>query len=116
VENKRSIGCLMEEKAEAYIKEHGGKVIARNYFFKGGELDVIAWDKEYLCFIEVKYRADNRLGFPEEAVTRQKQQKIIRGARSYMYQHKIPFDTPCRFDVISILGEDTVWIKDAFCE
>jgi len=51
---------------------------------------------------------------PEEAVTPAKQKKLVFGAKKYLYEHRIPFDTPCRFDVISVYGEKIVRIENAF--
>lgn len=114
MENKRSLGQEKEELAAEYLISQGAKIIERNYYFRGGELDLIAKDGEYLCFIEVKYRKSSSFGFPEEAVTYAKQRKILKGARLYLYQNHFKKDTPCRFDVVSITGNEINWIKNAF--
>lgn len=114
MQNKRSLGTEKEELAVSYLTEHNVKLLARNFYFHGGEIDLIAKDGEYVCFIEVKYRKSNRFGAPEEAVTPAKQKKIIQGAKYFLYKNHYPTDTPCRFDVISVYGEDINWIKDAF--
>ena len=116
MENKRSIGSEKECVAAEYLKEQGAEVLAQNFYFKGGELDLVARDGEYMCFIEVKYRTSNRHGMPEEAVTALKKKRMINGAKQYMYEKRIPFDTPCRFDIIAIYKEQIQWIKDAFWE
>lgn len=103
-----------EELAAAYLQEQGVNILAKNFYFRGGELDIVAKDGEYVCFIEVKYRKSESYGYPEEAVTTAKQRKILQGARLYLYQSHYPVDTPCRFDVISIYKEEITWIKDAF--
>ena len=112
--NKRSLGTEKEELAITYLREQGAAVLATNFYFHGGELDLIVKDGEYICFVEVKYRKTNVYGFPEEAVTKAKQKKIIQGARVFLYQNRYPSDTPCRFDVISIYKDEITWIKDAF--
>lgn len=114
MQNKRSLGTEKEELAVSYLTEHKAEILTRNFYFHGGEIDLIAKDGEYVCFIEVKYRKSNRFGAPEEAVTLTKQKKIIQGARYFLYKHQYPTDTPCRFDVISVYGEEITWIKDAF--
>lgn len=114
MQNKRSLGLLKEELAAEYIISQGAKILTRNYYFRGGELDLIAKDGEYLCFIEVKYRKSSSFGFPEEAVTYAKQKKILTGARLYLYQNHMREDTPCRFDVVSVCGNEINWIKNAF--
>ena len=114
MENKRKTGFRKETAAAEYLTAQGLKIIERNFYFPGGELDLIAKDGEWLCFIEVKYRTSDRFGTPEEAVTAAKQKKLILGARQYLCRRRIPADTPCRFDVVSILGEKITWIPDAF--
>ena len=114
MQNKRSLGAEKEELAEKYLKEQGTEIIAKNFYFHGGELDLVVKDGEYICFVEVKYRKSSSYGLPEEAVTISKQRKIIQGAKLYLYRNKYPADTPCRFDVISIFRNEITWIKDAF--
>ncbi len=114
MQNKRSLGAEKEELVVLYLKEQGAEVLSKNFFFHGGELDMVAKDGEYLCFIEVKFRKSTRYGSPEEAVTLSKQKKIVQGARLYLYQNHYPEDTPCRFDVVSVYGEEIHWIKNAF--
>jgi len=114
MQNKRSLGTEKEELAVSYLTKQNADILVRNFYFRGGEIDLIAKDGEYVCFIEVKYRKSNRFGAPEEAVTLSKQRKIIQGARYYLYCNRYPSDTPCRFDVISVSGEEITWIKDAF--
>ena len=115
MQNKRSLGNEKEEVAVSYLEQQGCSILARNFYFRGGEVDLIIKDGEYVCFVEVKYRKTIRYGFPEEAVTATKQKKIIQGAKVFLYQNKYPADTPCRFDVISIYQEEILWMKDAFC-
>jgi len=114
MQNKRSLGTEKEELAITYLEEHGATILAKNFFFRGGELDLVAKDGEYVCFIEVKYRKSLSYGYPEEAVTLSKQKKIMQGAKVFLYQNHYSSDTPCRFDVISIYKENINWIKDAF--
>ena len=113
-QNRRAVGAKWETLAEQYLTEKGLRILERNYYFKGGEIDLIAVDGEYLCFIEVKYRKTEALGFPEEAVGYAKQRKLLLGARRYLYEHQLPESIPCRFDVVAILGQQITWIQDAF--
>ena len=115
MENKRKLGQAKEEAAAQFLLQEGFTLLERNYYFPGGEIDLIARDQEYLVFIEVKYRKNTGFGFPEEAVTVSKQRKLALGARRYLYEHRISPETPCRFDVISICGNELVRIENAFC-
>lgn len=100
--------------AADYMEKNGIRVIERNYRCKLGEIDIIAKDGKYLCFVEVKYRKELKNGFPSEAVTPAKQRKIFNVASVYLKQHGISFNTPCRFDVVSLKGDDITYIKNAF--
>lgn len=111
--NKRATGTVYEEKAVRYLEEKGYRIIERNYRRKTGEIDVIARDGDYLVFIEVKYRSGSMAGYGTEAVGYRKQQRIIRAAQWYLMEKKIP-EQPCRFDVVSFLGEQVTLIRDAF--
>ena len=96
------------------MEEKGYKIIERNFRCRTGEIDIIAMDGRYLCFIEVKYRNSTVNGFPEEAVTKNKQHIIYRVAMFYLKKNGIGFESPCRFDVVSILDEKITLYKNAF--
>lgn len=112
--NKRSLGSEKEQIAEEYLKRKGYRILEKNFRCRQGEIDLIGRDGIYLVFVEVKYRADGRAGAPEEAVNRTKQRTILRVARYYLYLHRLPEHTPCRFDVVGIIGDEIRLIKDAF--
>lgn len=112
--NRRSVGTEQETKVQEYLQSLGYEIVARNFYTKHGEIDIIAKKDGYLVFVEVKYRADERFGAPEEAVDFRKQKKIIAAAQYYMYKNKIPFDTPCRFDVAGVTGEEIRITENAF--
>ena len=69
-----------------------------------GEIDVIAWDGEYLAFVEVKTRrtALGAQGSPAEAVGLRKQQQITRLALAYLAKHELD-NVSCRFDVVAVV-------------
>lgn len=112
--NKRAEGTAYEKRAAQYLTQRGYQILVYNYRCKQGEIDLIARDGEYLVFVEVKYRKDARSGYGSEAVGWQKQKRIINSARWYLAQRGIGDDQPCRFDVVSFLGEGITLIKDAF--
>ena len=111
--NKRNTGTRYEGLAADYLQGQGLTIMERNYQDRTGEIDLIGRDGTFLVFVEVKYRRDMRSGDPAEAVTPRKQQHIRRTAQYYLYSHRCG-DVPCRFDVVSILGEEIRWIRDAF--
>lgn len=118
--NKRAEGSIHEAEAASYLEKNGYQILEHNYRCRQGEIDLIARDGRYLVFVEVKYRKDLGSGYPEEAVDRKKQQRIWQAARYYLYRHRYGEDTPCRFDVVSIIGtaggtgEEIRVIRDAF--
>lgn len=112
--NKKTIGSIYENIAADYLRKNGLTVLECNYSCRKSEIDIIAKDMDELVFVEVKYRKNDLYGLPYESVDIKKQQKIRFAAKSYLTDKKIFDDTPCRFDVISITGNDIVWIKDAF--
>lgn len=85
-----------------------------NYSCKIGEIDIIAKDKDYLVFAEVKYRKNSSVFNPFEAVDTKKQLRIKNTAKSYLYEKKIGFDVKIRFDVIGMNDTKTEIIKNAF--
>lgn len=112
--NKRSIGSQFEQVAANYITEQGYLLLDKNFRCKVGEIDIIAKDHNYLVFVEVKYRKNICQGQPREAVDYFKQKKICSTALYYLMKKKISVDTPIRFDVVDILGNEINLIKNAF--
>ena len=114
-QNKRKIGAYEENIATKYLSKNGYKIIEKNFFTKIGEIDIIANDEDdMLCFIEVKYRKSKNFGEGLEAVDKKKQRRIYNSARIYMCLNNIKEDRKCRFDVVSILGDEITLVKNAF--
>lgn len=112
--NKRQIGNEYEQRAVDYLITNGFCILERNYRNRYGEIDIIAKDGSYLVFIEVKYRRTLEEGHPTEAVNVNKMRRITRTAMSYIAMKRISENTPMRFDVISILGDEIELYKNAF--
>lgn len=112
--NKRTVGNEYEEIACNYLENNGYLILERNYYNFHKEIDIIAKMDNIICFVEVKYRADTRFGYPGEAVTLRKQKNIINSARYYLYSHGYSEETPVSFDCILILGNEITLIKNAF--
>lgn len=113
-ENKRETGTRKEELAADFLTRRGVKILERNFRCRQGEIDLIGMDGQYLVFVEVKYRKTARNGMPAEAIGHIKQQRIRYTAQFYLYSRHYREDMPCRFDVVSILGDQINWIRDAF--
>ena len=106
-------GIFYEKIAQNYVKSLGYKILETNFSNKIGEIDIIAQDKDYLVFIEVKSRASEKFGRPSEAVNYAKQTKIRRVAESYLIKKHLN-NQFCRFDVLEILENDINYIINAF--
>ncbi len=116
--NKREVGNTKELLACKYLSQQGVKILERNFRCRTGEIDIIAKDDKYLCFIEVKYRSDDFFGEPQEAVNFRKQKHICKVSDFYLYSKYKSFDLPVRYDVVAISQKDNIftfkWIKNAF--
>jgi len=113
-ENKRQKGNRGEQTAVEHLLSGGYSIICRQYRSKTGEIDIVARDSDgTLVFIEVKSSAGNFCGSPLYRVTPQKQRKLARMALQYITEHKIS-GTPCRFDVIAVVGNKIDHLKNAF--
>ena len=112
--NKRKIGSKQEAIATKYLESLGYSIIENNFYCRSGEIDIIAKEGDYYVFIEVKYRSSTEHGYPIEAIDQRKIRKVVNTTKYYMLTHNISEYSPCRFDVIVILGEDITLIKNAF--
>ena len=112
--NKRKVGNDYEQIAEDYLVRQGYVILARNYRNRIGEIDRIAREGNCICFIEVKYRASRHYGQPQEAVNLRKQKNICKVARFYLMCQGLDEWTDCRFDVVSIVGNEIELIRNAY--
>lgn len=112
--NKRRIGDVGESLVIFFLLKNNIKVLARNYYTKHGEIDLIYKDNGYLVFAEVKERTGLLYGNPLEAIGYRKMQSIRYSSRVYMYTHGISENTPVRYDAFGIQNGEVTWIKDAF--
>ena len=115
---KKNIGTLGENFVADYLSAKGYSILKVDYRLKFGQVDIIARDDKYLCFIEVKFRNDPKYGEPQEAVNRSKQKHICNVSKFYLYSKYKSFDVPVRYDVIAVSPNDSIytfnWIKNAF--
>lgn len=97
----KEIGNLGEELSKTFLIEKGYKIIAQNYLCPLGEIDIIAFNDKYLCFIEVKTRYSSKFGLPLESITLAKQQKLIKSAQYFICKNNL-HNSFCRFDAIEV--------------
>jgi putative endonuclease len=109
----RAIGNKGEDLAARYLRSNGFHIITRNYYIRGGEIDIIFTDCNTTVFCEVKQRASKKYGEPSQAVDYHKQQRICRAALDYSSKNK-NVDENYRFDIIEIIDNCVNHIKNAF--
>lgn len=115
----RTKGFNYETLAAEYLVRQGLRVIQQNYTCKAGEIDLIMQDKNYLAFVEVRFRQTSHYSSAVESITKGKQTKIIKTAKYFLSQTK-QWHCPCRFDVVTFDQNSTQtspslnWIKNAF--
>ena len=110
-------GNWVEQIAADHLVSNNFSIVHRNWKWGNAEVDIIAQQKQFLIFIEVKTRSSSKFGFPERAVNKAKQQQYVQLAKAYIEKEKWNLDV--RFDIISIIKiSDQTFelehIKDAF--
>lgn len=110
------VGKTGEALAANYLRFHGFTILFLNWRHGRYELDMVALDRQYLVFVEVKTRSFGGIVYPEDAVTRSKQQKLYVAAKHYLEVNE--FNGPIRFDVVSVHflphGKRLFYHPDAF--
>lgn len=102
---RKNLGQQGEDEATQKLLELGYEIKERNYRNIIGEIDIIAQDKDILCFIEVKTKSSSGYGSPEEMVDKRKQRKIIRTAQLYLSENRLQ-NINWRIDVVAINKEN----------
>ena len=85
--NKSEIGKLGEDFVCRYLSERGYNIISRNYRIKGGEIDIIAENGDYIAFVEVKSRKPDSMVSGFEAANSRKKGLIIKTADDSSRKH-----------------------------
>lgn len=110
------LGKQGEEIAANFLEKAGYKILERNWRFRKSEVDIIAQLDNLIVIVEVKTRATDYFGNPEESVTLKKQKLLINAADKYV--QGIDSDVDIRYDIVAIIKEqnkcDIRHIEDAF--
>ncbi len=98
---RKALGTWGEKIAMEYLRKRGYQIVETNFRCREGEIDIVAQDKDYLVFVEVRTRRGCEFGTPEESVTTTKKKKLISLAFTYLQNHR---NLPAlwRFDVVAI--------------
>lgn len=105
-ESKKLRGQWGEQQAAAYLKRRGYRIVGQNYSCRFGEIDVIAADRRYIVFVEVKLRGSDRFAQAREYVGVAKQERIRTAASLWLAENETGLQP--RFDVIEIYGDETM--------
>jgi putative endonuclease len=114
--NRTSVekGRAGEDTAASYLTKNGLSIIQRNFRWYGNEIDIVARDKDYIVFIEVKASSSANYDHPLMWISEAKQKRIIKASEGYLVSHNITV-SPVRFDVLTIDQAGNIsHIRDAF--
>jgi len=110
-----TLGKLGEAYAAAYLEQLGYRLVAANFTLPVGrnlrgalvtaEIDLVAYDEDTLCFVEVKTRASDWFAPPQVNVDLRKRRQIARAARAYRQMLGIE-KQPYRYDVVTVIPND----------
>jgi putative endonuclease len=96
------LGARGEAHAAKFLRKKGYRIIVRNRRHKKGEIDLIAMNREYLVFVEVRTRASEDFMPPEMSIRKDKRDMVRKTAQRLIRKHKTAGLTP-RIDVIAII-------------
>ena len=107
-----------EDLAHRFLRRQGLTIVARNYRPRSGngELDIVAWERETLVFVEVKARSSVDFGSPDRAVGFDKEKDLRRAAADYLRRAGAAWEQ-ARFDIVNVILTDPPeiqWLRDAF--
>jgi putative endonuclease len=107
-----TLGKLGEAYAAAYLEQLGYRLVAANFTLPVGrnlrgvvvnaEIDIVAYEGETLCFVEVKTRASDWFAPPQVNVDLRKRRQVARAARAYRRLFELD-DQPYRYDVVTVV-------------
>jgi putative endonuclease len=106
-------GAAAEALAADYLEARGLVIVARNYRCRGGEIDLIARNRDLLVFVEVRLRSGAAFGGAAASITAAKRRRIALAARHYLAA--IGREPPCRFDAVLLDALDAgriEWLRD----
>ena len=98
--NTKLLGSYGEALCAEYLRKKGYRILGMNYRTRLGEIDLIAADRRYVAFVEVKLRKSDAFAEAKEFVTRAKQRRVIAAASEWLSLN--PGDKQPRFDVAEV--------------
>ncbi len=110
--NLRRLGAEAEDAAAEYLLGRGYTIVTRRFKSRRGEIDIIAYDRETLVFVEVKSTRDPKTN-PVEQVDNKKVAHFSDAAVEYLSKAGIP-DALCRYDIVAVTPNGIVHHEAAF--
>lgn len=118
--DRKLLGRWGEDLVAEDLRKRGCDIVAAGWYCRMGEIDLIAADKRYLRFVEVKLRKDARFAQAREAVDLRKQEKLRLAAQLYLAEN--PTALQPRFDVAEVYAPEgletkkpeIIYIENAF--
>jgi putative endonuclease len=107
-------GRRAERRAVLWYRLRGYRILGRNVWAGGNELDVIVRRGRHLIFCEVKEKTGDRFGDPVEMVDAEKQRRLRRAAESWLARYPDSGGLVVSFDVIAVRGRRLSRIAQAF--
>lgn len=99
---KIELGKLGENLAADFLERRGFRIVDTNWRCPSGEIDLVAFDGEFLVIAEVKARRSLRYGHPFEAITDAKLRRLRTLAVLWARHHGF-FSSPIRIDAVAVL-------------
>ena len=99
---RQNLGAFGEKLAVEHLKKQKYKIRETNFRCSRGEIDIVAQDRDFLVFVEVRTRTGSAFGTPEESITRAKKEKLISLAFTYYQQTPKTLPSSWRIDVIAV--------------
>jgi len=101
MDGTKSLDDYFEGVAARYLSSRGVRILERNVYNRGGEIDLVGQDGDALVFFEVRYRGPGSLVDPASSINYPKQKRLIRAVSFYLHRHGL-WDRIVRIDVIAI--------------
>lgn len=105
-------GGAAETRAARFLASAGLVIVARNYRTRLGEIDLVARDGATLVFVEVRMRSSAGFGGAAGSIGSRKQARLVAAARQFLTRFR--HQPPCRFDVVTLEGDEAKWMRAAF--
>lgn len=102
---RHEFGKKGENIAVEFLEKQNYNILDRNFICRQGEIDVIALDRDYVVFVEIKSRTSTEFGLPSEAVTKTKLKHMVKSAEYYLFVRNLE-NANIRFDVIEVYVKD----------